>query len=128
MIVRDLFVEIDDRDELLSVYNREHDPEITREQLDDFVAQLLDTELAPGRDELKVVIRAMNGIHIAGEGWGMYDHTTWMHMDAWDVEWRPASEVLGLEIDDRVGLSRVTLTMWMLEELGVYLGRPRVGS
>ena len=127
MIVRDLFTDIEDRDELLVIYNREHDPEITRQQLDDFITQLLAVELVPGEDEIKVLVRNRDGIHIAGEGWGLYDEATWMHMDAWDVEWRPAAEVLGLEIDDQAGLSRLELTMWMLEELGVYLGRPRTG-
>ncbi|PZR72895.1 MAG: hypothetical protein DI537_47125 [Stutzerimonas stutzeri] len=131
MIIRDYIAAIrdDERDELLSLYNLRNDPEIDRPKLDSFITQLLAIEVVAGEDDIFAFTKRHNPtdfiVEIAGEGWGHYDGAEWTYMANWDVEWRPASEVLGLEMHDRLGLSRLELTMWILEELGVYLPEPR---
>lgn len=126
MTVRDLIVAIDDHDAMLTLYNNSNDPEITRAIYDVFLQRLLAITPMKGSGDLKVILcyRA-DEIYIGGEGWDFYDGHTWAWMDCWDVEWRPAAEVLAMEVENRTDLSIEEVTMWLLEELGVYLARPR---
>lgn len=130
MIIRDL-IERMDRE---VVYRRYAEifstPVVSREHFDNFADQLL--QITPVSNEnmhaqlVDYEGKNIYSMSVTGVGWGMYDDVTWMYMESWDIEYRPASEVLGLVID--IGKCKASLdeiTLWLMEELGVYLATPR---
>lgn len=126
MIIRELFTGVD-REQLLQLYNQTYYPQVDLPSLNSFLDSILALPVVES-DKLLVKLTKRRGyVGIAGFGFDQYDSKS-IHYGQWDIEWRPAVEVLGYHFEDHTGdgLSEINIASLMLEELGVYLGHHRV--